>query len=142
MNARLVRRIIGLLLAALLLTGIVFLAGGTAAAQIRVQRRVIVVRPIRPFRSFILTTDSTGTVTTVSMCLVMASQPITRVTRMGLRRVGRTDEKRGPTILSARTTSTTPALATLPRHIETGSSADIEMRIGSRELDKPFRKRR
>jgi hypothetical protein len=46
MNARLVRRIIGLLLAALLLTGIVFLAGGTAAAQIRVQRRVIVVRPI------------------------------------------------------------------------------------------------
>src|SRR5258707_15773699 len=52
MNARLVRRIIGLLLAALLLTGIVFLAGGTAAAQIRVQRRVVVVRPIRPFRSF------------------------------------------------------------------------------------------
>jgi len=40
MNARLVRRIIGLLLAALLLTAIVLLAGGTAAAQVRVQRRV------------------------------------------------------------------------------------------------------
>ncbi len=37
MNARLVRRIIGLLLAALLLTAIVLLAGGTAAAQTRAQ---------------------------------------------------------------------------------------------------------
>jgi hypothetical protein len=52
MNARLVHRIIQLLLAALLLTGILLLAGGTAAAQNRVQRRAIVVRPIRPFRPF------------------------------------------------------------------------------------------
>ena len=52
MNARLVRRIIGLILAALLLTGIVILSGTTAAAQGRFQRRVIVVRPIRPFRAF------------------------------------------------------------------------------------------
>ena len=51
MNTRLLRRIIQLLLAALLLTGILLLAGGTAAAQTRVQRRGIVVRPIRPFRS-------------------------------------------------------------------------------------------
>jgi len=52
MNPRLVRRIIGLLLAALLLTGIVLFAAGTAAAQGRVQRRVIVVRPIRPIRPY------------------------------------------------------------------------------------------
>jgi hypothetical protein len=52
MNARLVRRIIGLILAALLLTGIVILSGTTAAAQGRFQRRVIVVRPIRPFRPY------------------------------------------------------------------------------------------
>jgi len=52
MNTRLLRRIIQLLLAALLLTGILLLAGGTAAAQTRVQRRGIVVRPIRTYRSF------------------------------------------------------------------------------------------
>ena len=52
MTTRLVHRIIQLLLAALLLTGILLLAGGTAAAHTRVQRRVIVVRPIGPFRSF------------------------------------------------------------------------------------------
>ena len=52
MNTRLVRRIIGLILAALLLTGIVILSGTTAAAQGRFQRQVIVVRPIRPFRPF------------------------------------------------------------------------------------------
>jgi hypothetical protein len=52
MNTRLVRRIIGLILAALLLTGIVILSGTTAAAQGRLQRRVIVVRPIRSFGPF------------------------------------------------------------------------------------------
>lgn len=52
MNTRLVHRIIQLLLAALLLTGILLLAGGTAAAQNQVRRRVLVVRPIGPFRSF------------------------------------------------------------------------------------------
>ena len=52
MNTRLVRRIIGLILAALLLTGIVILSGTTAAEQGRFQRRVIVVRPILPFRPF------------------------------------------------------------------------------------------
>jgi hypothetical protein len=50
MNTTLVRRIIGLLLAALLLTGILLLAGGTAAAQgRRIERKPIIVRPIRPF---------------------------------------------------------------------------------------------
>jgi hypothetical protein len=52
MNTRLVRKIIGLILTALLLTAIVMLAGTTAAAQTRAQRRVVIVRPIRPFHSF------------------------------------------------------------------------------------------
>jgi len=49
MNIRLLRRIIGLILTALLLTGIILLSGVTAAAQGRSQRRVVVVRPIPPF---------------------------------------------------------------------------------------------
>jgi hypothetical protein len=49
MNTKLLRKIIGLILAALLLTGIILLAGTTAAAQTRIQRRVVVVQPISPF---------------------------------------------------------------------------------------------
>lgn len=49
MNTRLLRKVIGLILAALLLTSIVLLTGVTAAAQQRYQRRVIVVQPVRPF---------------------------------------------------------------------------------------------
>jgi hypothetical protein len=49
MNTRLLRKIVGLVLAALLLTSIVLLTGVTAAAQQRYQRRVIVVQPVRPF---------------------------------------------------------------------------------------------
>jgi hypothetical protein len=49
MNTRYLRKLIGFLLAALLLTGIMLLAGTTAAAQLRQQRRVIVVQPVRPF---------------------------------------------------------------------------------------------
>src|SRR6267142_3351249 len=45
MNLRLLRKIIGLILAALLLTGIVLLAGTTAAAQSQQPRRVVIVRP-------------------------------------------------------------------------------------------------
>ena len=65
MNVRLVRKIIGLILAALLLTSIVLLAGTTAAAQRRYHRRIVSVRqttpvqpifgwaqPIRPFHTF------------------------------------------------------------------------------------------
>ncbi len=52
MNTRLLRKIIGLILAALLLTSIVLLAGTTAAAQTRIQRRVVIVRPISPFHTF------------------------------------------------------------------------------------------
>lgn len=69
MNARLLRKLIGILLAALLLTSIVLLAGTTAAGQRRYQRRgyqrrVVSLRaidrfepireaqPIRPFHTF------------------------------------------------------------------------------------------
>lgn len=52
MNTRLLRKLIGLILAALLLTSIVLLTGTTAAAQQRYQRRVIVVQPVRPFNPF------------------------------------------------------------------------------------------
>jgi hypothetical protein len=69
MNARLLRKLIGILLAALLLTSIVLLAGTTAAGQRRYQRRayqrrVVSIRsidrfepireaqPIRPFHTF------------------------------------------------------------------------------------------
>jgi len=64
MNTRMLRKIIGLILAALLLTSIILLAGTTAAAQRRSQRRVIKTRPmqlfepvrpvqpIRPFQTF------------------------------------------------------------------------------------------
>jgi hypothetical protein len=51
MNTRLLRKVIGLILAALLLTSIVLLTGTTAAAQQRYQRRVIIVQPARPFRT-------------------------------------------------------------------------------------------
>jgi hypothetical protein len=50
MNTRLLRKIIVFFLAALLLTSIVLFAGTSAAAQSRVQRRVVVMRPVRPFR--------------------------------------------------------------------------------------------
>jgi hypothetical protein len=49
MNTRYLRKLVGFLLAALLLTGILLLAGTTAAAQLRQQRRVIIVQPVRPF---------------------------------------------------------------------------------------------
>jgi hypothetical protein len=49
MNTGLLRRIVGFLLAALLLTGILLMAGTTAAARQRYQRRVIIVQPVRPF---------------------------------------------------------------------------------------------
>ena len=53
MNTTLVRRIIGFLLASLLLTGIVLLAGGAVAAQgRRIEPRPIIVRPIRPIRPY------------------------------------------------------------------------------------------
>lgn len=52
MNASLLRRIIGLILTALLLTSLLILAGTTASAQTRTQRRVVVVRSIRPFRHY------------------------------------------------------------------------------------------
>ena len=64
MNTRLLRKIIGLILAALLLTSIILLAGTTAAAQRRSQRRMLIrrpislfeparqVQPIRPFHTF------------------------------------------------------------------------------------------
>ena len=52
MNIRLLRRIIGLILTALLLTGIILMAGVTAAAQGRGQRRIVIVRPISPFRPY------------------------------------------------------------------------------------------
>ena len=52
MNTRLLRKIIGLILAALLLTSIVLLTGVTAAAQQRYQRRVIIVQPVRPYDPF------------------------------------------------------------------------------------------
>jgi hypothetical protein len=61
MNARLVRKIIGLILAALVLTSIVLLAGTAAAAKRRHQRRAITMRsvdefkptsPVQPARSF------------------------------------------------------------------------------------------
>ena len=52
MNTTLVRRIITIILAALLLTGLILLSSTTAAAQTRYQRRVIIVRPIVPFRTF------------------------------------------------------------------------------------------
>ena len=52
MNTRLMRQIIGLILAALLLTSIILLAGTTAAAQTRYPRRVVIVRPVRPFHTF------------------------------------------------------------------------------------------
>jgi hypothetical protein len=48
MNTRLFRKIITLLLAGLLLTAMLLLAGTTAAAQHRIQRRVAIVRPVRP----------------------------------------------------------------------------------------------
>jgi len=52
MKAGLMRRIIGLILTALLLTSLLILAGTTAGAQTRTQRRVVVVRPIPPLRPF------------------------------------------------------------------------------------------
>ena len=51
MNTRLLRKIIGLILSALLLTGFVLLAGTTASAQRRYQRRVVIVQPINPVRT-------------------------------------------------------------------------------------------
>jgi hypothetical protein len=64
MNTRLLRKIIGLILAALLLTSIVLLAGTSAAAQRRSHRRTISRRsierfepvrtgqPVRPFHAY------------------------------------------------------------------------------------------
>ena len=58
MNTRLMRQIIGLILAALLLTSIILLAGTTAAAQTRYPRRVVIVRPVRPLHTFGRSYDS------------------------------------------------------------------------------------
>jgi hypothetical protein len=52
MSTRLLRKIIGLILAALLLTSILLLAGTTAAAQRRNHRRVIRVRRVQPVSTF------------------------------------------------------------------------------------------
>ena len=52
MNATSVRKIITILLTALLLVGLVLLSTTSVAAQRRYQRRVIIVRPIDPFRRF------------------------------------------------------------------------------------------
>jgi hypothetical protein len=49
MNSKLFRRIVGFVLTAMLLAGSFIMATTPAAAQ-RVQRRVVIVRPIRPFR--------------------------------------------------------------------------------------------
>jgi hypothetical protein len=52
MNTKYLHRFGGFILAALLLTGIAFTSSMTAQAQGRYHRRVIVVRPISPFRPF------------------------------------------------------------------------------------------
>jgi hypothetical protein len=54
LNTGLMRRIIGLILTALLLTSLLILTGTTVGAQTRTQRRGVVVRPIRirPFRHY------------------------------------------------------------------------------------------
>lgn len=45
-----VRKIGGFIMAAILLSGIAIFAGGTAQAQGRLHRRVMIVRPFRPYR--------------------------------------------------------------------------------------------
>src|SRR5688572_9257927 len=52
MNTRLLRRIIGFLLTALLLTATLIFSSTAVTAQNRTQRRVVVIRPFRPFRPF------------------------------------------------------------------------------------------
>jgi hypothetical protein len=52
MNTKLFRRIVGFLLATLLLMGMLLATSVTVAAQRRVQRRVIVIRPIDRFRDY------------------------------------------------------------------------------------------
>jgi len=52
MNTRLVRKIIGFILTALLLTSILLLAGTTAAAQRRNHRRMVKVRKGQPVSTF------------------------------------------------------------------------------------------
>jgi hypothetical protein len=52
MNAKSVRKIITILLMALLLGGLLVLSSTSVAAQGRYHRRVIIVRPIDPFRRF------------------------------------------------------------------------------------------
>jgi hypothetical protein len=52
MNTRLLRRIIGFLLAVLLLTATLILSSPAVGAQHRIQRRVVVIRPIRPFHPY------------------------------------------------------------------------------------------
>ena len=52
LNKSLARRIIGLILTALLLTSLLILTGVTAGAQNRTQRRVVVVRPFRHYDPF------------------------------------------------------------------------------------------
>ena|SRR5688572_10601573 len=50
MNTKLLRRIIGFILTALLLTATLLLSTTAVGAQQRIQRRIIVIRPVRPFR--------------------------------------------------------------------------------------------
>ncbi len=52
MNSKYLHRIGALILATLLLTGVAITSSTTAQAQGGYRRRVIVVRPIRPFRPF------------------------------------------------------------------------------------------
>ena|SRR5438034_3588036 len=49
MTTKLLRQITGFILAPLLLTGTLLVAGNSAAAQQRFQRRIVVVRPFRPY---------------------------------------------------------------------------------------------
>lgn len=52
LNKSLMRRIIGLILTALLLTSLLILTGVTAGAQTQAQRRIVVVRPFRHYDPF------------------------------------------------------------------------------------------
>ncbi|HEV2828352.1 MAG TPA: hypothetical protein VGW76_12190 [Pyrinomonadaceae bacterium] len=52
MNPRRLRRIIGFILAALLATATLILSSPAVGAQRQIQRRVVIIRPVRPFRSY------------------------------------------------------------------------------------------
>jgi hypothetical protein len=52
MNTKLLRRIIGFILTALLLTAMLLVTTISVGAQQLVQRRVVIIRPVRPFHPF------------------------------------------------------------------------------------------